>query len=64
MMMSLLILGPQVPGKDIDIYLHPLVDELKELWSNGVEIFNTSTEESFKMHAAILWTISNFPAYV
>ncbi|PHU11680.1 26S protease regulatory subunit 7 [Capsicum chinense] len=64
MMMSLLILGPQVPGKDIDIYLHPLIDELKELWSNGVEIFDTSTEESFKMHAAVLWTISDFPAYV
>ncbi|PHT43011.1 26S protease regulatory subunit 7 [Capsicum baccatum] len=63
MMMSLLILGPQVPGKDIDIYLHPLVDELKELWSNGVETFDTSTEKSFKMHAAVLWTISDFPAY-
>ena len=30
-MMSLLIPGPQAPCKDMDIYLHPLIDELKEL---------------------------------
>ena len=29
--MSLLILGPKSPGKEIDIYLKPLIDELKEL---------------------------------
>ena len=30
-MMSLLILGPKAPRKDIDVYLHPLIEELKEL---------------------------------
>ena len=30
-MMSLLIPGPQAPCKDMDIYLRPLIDELKEL---------------------------------
>ncbi|KAH0696315.1 hypothetical protein KY289_013797 [Solanum tuberosum] len=63
MMMSLLIPGPQAPGKDIDVYLRPLVDELKELWSDGVETFDSSTGECFKMHAAVLWTINDFPAY-
>ena len=29
-MLSLLILGPTSPGNDIDVYLHPLVEELKE----------------------------------
>ncbi|KAH0651751.1 hypothetical protein KY284_031663 [Solanum tuberosum] len=61
--MSLLIPGPQAPGKDIDVYLRPLVDELKELWSDGVETFDASTGECFKMHAAVLWTINDFPAY-
>ncbi|WMV25908.1 hypothetical protein MTR67_019293 [Solanum verrucosum] len=63
MMMSLLIPGPQAPGKDIDVYLRPLVDELKELWSDGVETFDAFTGECFKMHAAVLWTINDFPAY-
>ncbi|XP_060194586.1 uncharacterized protein LOC132623787 isoform X2 [Lycium barbarum] len=63
MIMSLLIPGPQAPGKDIDVYLRPLIDELKELWNDGVETFDTSTGECFKMHAAVLWTINDFPAY-
>ncbi|KAM3360911.1 hypothetical protein P3S68_015765 [Capsicum galapagoense] len=62
-MMSLLIPGSQALGKDIDIYLRPLVNKLKELWSDGVEAFNASTRECFKMHAAVLWTINNFPDY-
>ncbi|WMV25412.1 hypothetical protein MTR67_018797 [Solanum verrucosum] len=63
MMMSLLILGPQAPGKDIDVYLRPLIDELKELWSDGVETFDAPTGKCFKMHVAVLWTINDFPAY-
>ncbi|VVA36904.1 PREDICTED: transposon, partial [Prunus dulcis] len=31
-MMTLVIPGPKAPSKDIDVYLRPLVDELKELW--------------------------------
>ncbi|KAM3305721.1 hypothetical protein P3S67_012588 [Capsicum chacoense] len=63
MMMSLLIPDPQAPGKDMDIYLHSLVDELKELWSDGFETFDASTGECFKMHVAVLWTINDFPSY-
>lgn len=35
-MMSLLIPGPQAPGRDIDVYMRTLIDELKEMWENGV----------------------------
>ncbi|GJY91777.1 RNA-directed DNA polymerase [Tanacetum coccineum] len=31
-MLTLLIPGPKSPGKDIDVYLKPLVEELKNLW--------------------------------
>ena len=37
MMMSLLILGPRSPSKDIDVYLQPLIEELEELWVSGVK---------------------------
>jgi hypothetical protein len=33
-MMSGLIPGPQQPGKDIDTYFKPMVEDLKELWYN------------------------------
>ena len=62
-MMSLLIPGPRSPGNDIDIHLQPLIAELKDLWENGAITFDSSTGKSFKMHAAVLWTINDFPAY-
>ena len=31
MMLTLLISGPKQPGNDIDVYLAPLIDDLKEL---------------------------------
>ena len=62
-MMSLLILGPQAPGKDLDIYLCPLIDELKELWHDGVHTFDMSSGDYFRTHACLLWTIHDFLAY-
>ncbi|XP_062080492.1 uncharacterized protein LOC133785257 [Humulus lupulus] len=61
--MSLLIPGPDAPGNNINVYLKPLIEELKELWEVGVETFDASTKKNFNMRASLLWTISDFPAY-
>jgi len=53
-MLSLLIPGPQSPGNDIDVYLQPLIQELKDLWEFGVETDNASKNETFQIHAALL----------
>nr|XP_043639389.1 uncharacterized protein LOC122610466 [Erigeron canadensis] len=62
-MMSLLIQGPKQPGNDIDVYLAPLVDDLKKLWSTGVEVFDAYKRESFQLKALLFCTINDFPAY-
>lgn len=62
-LMSLLIPGPYAPGNDIDVYLQPLINELRELWEDGVNTFDTSSNQNFNFRAALLWTISDFPAY-
>ena len=62
-MLSLPIPGPQAPGRDIDVYLRPLIEKLKELWHEGVQTFDVSIGENFRMHACVLWTINDFPAY-
>ena len=62
-MLSLLIAGSISPKNDIDVYLQPLVKELKELWDIGVKTFDASSKKSFQMHAALLWTINDFPIY-
>ncbi|KAI3711783.1 hypothetical protein L1987_70329 [Smallanthus sonchifolius] len=61
-MLTLLIPGPKSPSKDIDVYLRPLVYELKMLWAEGVQVRDASTKTVFRMHAALLWTINDYPA--
>ncbi|XP_042950382.1 uncharacterized protein LOC122282501 [Carya illinoinensis] len=63
LMLSLLIPGPKAQGNDIDVYLQPLVNELQELWVHGVDTYDASTKGQFRLHAALLWTINDFPAY-
>ncbi|XP_027933103.1 uncharacterized protein LOC114188698 [Vigna unguiculata] len=62
-MLSLMISGPRQPGNDIDIYLTPLVEDLKMLWEEGVDMFDGYTSDSFKLHAMLFCTINDFPAY-
>ena len=62
-MLTMLIFGPKQPGNDIDVYLAPLIDDLKTLWENGVEAYDAHKQEYFTLKAVLLWTISDFPAY-
>ncbi|GJW37321.1 hypothetical protein Tco_0060241 [Tanacetum coccineum] len=62
-MLTLLIPGPKSPGKDIDVYLRPLIDDLKVLWAlKGVEIIDVAIGQKFNMRAMVLWTINDLPA--
>lgn len=63
MFLSLLIPRPRGPGNDIDVFLEPLIDELKELWEVGTTTYDVYNNERFIMKAALLWTINDFPAY-
>ncbi|CAL8991120.1 unnamed protein product, partial [Prunus brigantina] len=61
MMMTVLI--TEDPGRSIDVYLRPLVDELKDLWTNGVRTYDKATGKMFTLRAAVMWTVNDFPAY-
>ncbi|XP_021846923.2 uncharacterized protein [Spinacia oleracea] len=63
MMLSTLISGPKQPGHDIDVYLAPLVEDLKLLWESGVEVFDAHRKENFNLKAMLFGTINDFPAY-
>ncbi|KAL6219803.1 hypothetical protein ACLB2K_007562 [Fragaria x ananassa] len=58
-----LIDGPKAPGDKIDVYLQPLIEELKELFEDGVATFDSFNNEMFQMRVGLLWTINDFPAY-
>ncbi|WMV08688.1 hypothetical protein MTR67_002073 [Solanum verrucosum] len=61
-MLSMIIPGPSSLGNNIDMYLQPLIEELKELWEPGIETYDAETNQSFQMRAALMWTVSDFPA--
>ncbi|XP_057247506.1 uncharacterized protein LOC130589894 [Beta vulgaris subsp. vulgaris] len=60
--LSLIIPGKYGPGIDIDVYLQPLIHELKLLWE-GVDAFDVYSGKKFKLRAALHSTINDFPAY-
>lgn len=47
MILSMVIPGKHMPGNDIDVYLQPLIKELKELWFDGIETLDASTKQTF-----------------
>ncbi|XP_074379633.1 uncharacterized protein LOC141720881 isoform X1 [Apium graveolens] len=61
-LMSLLIPGPKSPGKDYDVFLQPLIEELKQLW-DGIDAYDSYKGCMFKLKAAVLWTINDFSGY-
>jgi hypothetical protein len=66
-MLSLLIPGPEaITAAHFDVFLCPLLEELRELWTEGV-ICNDAArwrgEATFTMRAILLWCIHDFPAY-
>ena len=63
LILSILIDGPKGLGDEIDVFLQPLIDELIELWVDGVRTYDASSKEFFQLHASLLWTINDFPAY-
>ncbi|GMJ12295.1 hypothetical protein HRI_004898700 [Hibiscus trionum] len=60
--LSMIIPGEKGQGNDIDIYMQPLIEELKQLWV-GVKTYDVLKKENFNLRAALLWTINDFPAY-
>lgn len=51
MILSMMILGPKQQGNDVDISLTPLIDDLRILWEEGVDIDDAYTCDNFKLCA-------------
>jgi len=47
MFLTMMIPGPKNLGKKIDVFLRPLIDELKNLWSVGVETYDVYRKKIF-----------------
>jgi len=63
MILSMIISGPRQSGNDIDVYLSPLIEDLKLMWDQGVEVFDGFGSGTFKMHVMWFCTINDFLTY-
>ena len=62
LMLLVLISGKKQPDVRIDVYLRPLIDDLKTLWFNGVEVWDESKRNYFDLHAMLFCMIQDLPA--
>ena len=61
MLLSLVIPG-KYQVKNMDVYLRPLINELKILWSPGAPTCDISRQgdNAFMLRAVVLWTITDY----
>ncbi|WVZ76293.1 hypothetical protein U9M48_024280 [Paspalum notatum var. saurae] len=60
--LAMVIPGPKHSGKNINVYMEPLIEELQELWI-GVEAYDVVANERFTLRAAYLFSFHDLPAY-
>ncbi|GJS20891.1 transposon-like protein [Tanacetum coccineum] len=60
MFWTLIILGPHSSKNNIDVFLEPLIDELIQLWDDGVDTYDAFRENKFKLKATLMWTLNDF----
>ena len=49
LMMSLLISGPRQSKNDTNAYLAPIIEDIKIMWEEGVEVFDAYHQELFTL---------------
>jgi hypothetical protein len=60
--LALVIPGPKEPKKQMNVFMQPLFEELKKLWS-GVDAYDSHLKCRFNLCAAYLWSIHDYLAY-
>ena len=56
----MLIYSPKQPGNDIDVFLEPLMEDMKMLWEEEVKMMDAFVKE-FTLKAIIFVTITDYP---
>jgi len=57
---SMIIPGSNSSGRNIDVYLQLLIDELKHLWPSKTLTYDVLRKQNFQMKATLIWIINNF----
>ena len=61
--LTLIIPGPNYPGKNMNVYMQPLKDELQEAWDNGFKTYDAYRKRNFIMRVWYMYSTHDLPAY-
>jgi hypothetical protein len=58
--LNVIVPGRKSPGKEMDVYMQLTIEDLQEFWKPGVWTYDVVVGKKFELHAALLWTISDW----
>jgi hypothetical protein len=53
LMLSLMIPGPKSPGDKIHVFLESLLEDLKDIFQNGMSTYDASRDELFNLRGGL-----------
>ena len=62
MTLSMMISGARKPRNDIDVYPSPLIEDLRKLWDERVNVIDGNQNETFKLHTMVFYIFNDFLA--
>jgi ribosome-associated toxin RatA of RatAB toxin-antitoxin module len=60
--LALVILGPKESKKQMNVFMQPLFEELKKLWS-VIDAYDSHLKCRFNLRVTYLWSIHDYLAY-
>jgi hypothetical protein len=60
--LTMIISRPRQPGNDIDVFLEPIMEDMKILWEDGVQMMHAFLKMEFTLKAIIFVTIIDYPS--
>jgi hypothetical protein len=46
----------------MDVFIEPFMDDMVDMFDEGIRTYDASKSEWFQLKAAVLWTITDFPS--
>ena len=61
--LSLIIPGPDYPGKNLSVYMQPLIDDLQHSWEHGTWTYDRASKKNFRMTVWYQYSMHDLPGY-
>jgi len=59
----LMLIIPRHPGKNMSVFMEPVIDEWIKAWNEGIWTYDRATKQSFKIYVWYQYSMHDFLAY-